>query len=128
MPLEQLNVITGPNGSGKSNLYKALRLLHETVKGGVITALANEGGLASTFWAGPEKITTSMLNGTARIEGNARQNSMRMRMGFTGEDFGYSISLGLPTPSSSLFSLDPEIKRECIWTGSPYIPVIFQNA
>lgn len=55
MPLGQLNVITGANGSGKSNLYKALRLLAETARGGVVNALAAEGGLESTFWAGPEK-------------------------------------------------------------------------
>ncbi|MEB0077777.1 AAA family ATPase [Pseudomonas sp. CCI3.2] len=45
MPLGRLNVITGPNGSGKSNLYRALRLLAETAQGGVINALAREGGL-----------------------------------------------------------------------------------
>ena len=54
--LGQLNVITGANGSGKSNLYRALRLLAETADGGVINALAKEGGLNSTFWAGPEKL------------------------------------------------------------------------
>jgi predicted ATPase len=43
-------------------------------------------------------------------------------LGFSGEDFGYSISLGLPTPSSSAFSLDPEIKRECIWAGNSFRP------
>ena len=26
--------------------------------------------------------------------------------------------MGLPAPSKSLFALDPEIKRECIWSGS----------
>jgi predicted ATPase len=26
--------------------------------------------------------------------------------------------MGLPTPSDSAFALDPEIKRECIWSGS----------
>ncbi|WP_319929780.1 AAA family ATPase [Xenorhabdus santafensis] len=40
MSLGQLNVITGENGSGKSNLYRALRLLAETAKGGVINSLA----------------------------------------------------------------------------------------
>ena len=54
IPLEGLNVITGPNGSGKLNLYRALRLLAETAQGGVVRALAGEGGLESTFWAGPE--------------------------------------------------------------------------
>lgn len=39
-------------------------------------------------------------------------------MGFAGEDFGYLIELGLPTPDSrTVFNLDPEIKREMIWAG-----------
>lgn len=54
LPLGQLNLITGANGSGKSNLYKALRLLAQTAQGGVVNALAQEGGLDSSFWAGPE--------------------------------------------------------------------------
>lgn len=45
LPLGQLNLITGANGSGKSNLYKALRLLAQTAQGGVVNALAQEGGL-----------------------------------------------------------------------------------
>ena len=40
-----------------------------------------------------------------------------MRLGFAGDEFGYSIDLGLPAPSRSAFALDPEIKRECIWSG-----------
>jgi len=47
---------------------------------------------------------------------------LRLRLGFSGDDFGYAISLGLPTPSSSVFGLDPEIKRECIWAGNTYRP------
>ncbi|PYS16246.1 MAG: ATP-binding protein, partial [Acidobacteria bacterium] len=42
---------------------------------------------------------------------------MNLRMGFSSDDLGYLIDLGLPSPSSSAFSLDPEIKRECIWHG-----------
>jgi predicted ATPase len=69
VPLERLNVITGPNGSGKSNLYRALRLLAETAQGGVINALAREGGLDSTFWAGPEKLSRRMLSGEVEVQG-----------------------------------------------------------
>ena len=35
----------------------------------------------------------------------------------TSDDFGYAIDLGLPSLSMSAFGLDPEIKRECIWSG-----------
>ncbi len=122
VPLGRLNLITGPNGSGKSNLYRALRLLAETAQGGVVNALAREGGLDSTFWAGPEKITQRMRNGEVPIQGTHYQHPKRLRLGFAGEDFSYAISLGLPEPSLSWFSLDPEIKRECIWAGPLYRP------
>ncbi|MBK5377915.1 AAA family ATPase [Pseudomonas sp. TH43] len=122
IPLGRLNLITGPNGSGKSNLYRALRLLAETAQGGVVNALAREGGLDSTFWAGPETISRRMRNGEVAIEPTVRQGVKRLRLGFAGEDFSYSIALGLPEPSRSFFSLDPEIKKECIWAGPFYRP------
>ena len=122
VPLDRLNLITGPNGSGKSNLYRALRLLAETAQGGVINALAREGGLDSTFWAGPENVSRRMLNGEIPVQGSVALGAKRLRLGFAGEDFSYAISLGLPVPSSSYFSLDPEIKKECIWAGHVYRP------
>ncbi|QHF30866.1 AAA family ATPase [Pseudomonas sp. R32] len=118
LPLARLNVITGPNGSGKSNLYKALRLLAETAQGGVVNALAVEGGLESTFWAGPEQISRRMSNGEVAIQGGPRQHARRLRLGFSDEAFGYAIGLGLPEPSKSSFALDPQIKRESIWAGA----------
>ena len=39
-----------------------------------------------------------------------------MRLGFSGEDFGYAIDLGLPEPMHP-FQRDPEIKVEAMWTG-----------
>ncbi len=126
VPLERLNVITGPNGSGKSNLYRALRLLAETAQGAVTNALAREGGLDSTFWAGPEKISRRMLNGEVDVQGGPKEKVTRLRLGFAAEDFSYAISLGLPEPpprlNPSAFALDPEIKRECIWAGDVYRP------
>jgi predicted ATPase len=44
-------------------------------------------------------------------------------MGFSSEDFGYLIDLGLPPPGKSAFSLDPEIKQECIWHGPALRPM-----
>ncbi|WP_428240011.1 AAA family ATPase [Gynuella sp.] len=122
LPLGQLNVVTGANASGKSNLYKALRLLAETAQGGVVNALAKEGGLESTFWAGPENISRRMQLGHVPVQGSPRQKAYRLRLGFAGDDFSYAISLGLPTPSNSAFSLDPEIKRESIWAGRHFRP------
>ncbi|WP_339496633.1 AAA family ATPase [Pseudomonas canadensis] len=122
VPLDRLNLVTGPNGSGKSNLYRALRLLAETAQGGVINALAREGGLDSTFWAGPETISRRMRSGEVPVEPIVRQGVKRLRLGFAGEDFSYAISLGLPEKTLSYFSLDPEVKKECIWAGPIYRP------
>jgi predicted ATPase len=122
IPLGHLNVITGPNGSGKSNLYRAVRLLAETAQGGIISALAREGGLDSTFWAGPENVSRRMLKGEVAVQGGPRQQVKRLRLGFAGDDFSYAISLGLPEPSTSAFALDPQIKKECIWAGPLYRP------
>jgi len=39
-------------------------------------------------------------------------------LGFSGEDYGYAIDLGLPMhPTTSLFALDPVIKIESLWVG-----------
>ena len=118
IPLEQLNLVTGPNGSGKSNLYRALRLLAETAQGRVIPSLAREGGLQSTLWAGPESFSRSVLQGEQPVQGTSRKRPVSLRLGFAGDEFGYSIELGLPPPSRSAFGHDPEIKRECIWSGA----------
>ncbi len=87
IPLGRLNVITGANGSGKSNLYKALRLLAETARGGVVNALAAEGGLESTFWAGPETISRRMRQGDVPVQGGPRQHVKRLRLGFCRRRF-----------------------------------------
>jgi predicted ATPase len=117
VPLGRLNVITGANGSGKSSVYRSLRLLAETARGGVITSLAREGGLPSTLWAGPERFSRAMLTGDAPVEGTRRKDPVSLRLGFSGDEFGYAIDLGLPPPMPSKFLLDPVIKRECIWSG-----------
>jgi len=117
MPLSALNVITGANGSGKSNVYRALRLLADIAQGRIIPSLAREGGLQSTLWAGPESFSRSVRSGEHPVQGTTRKESVSLRLGFAGDEFGYAMDLGLPTTSSPSFSLDPEIKRECIWAG-----------
>lgn len=117
MPLSALNVITGPNGSGKSNVYRALRLLADIAQGRIIPSLAREGGLQSTLWAGPEGFARSVKSGEHPVQGTLRREPVSLRLGFSGDEFGYAMDLGLPTPSSSAFGHDPEIKRECIWAG-----------
>jgi predicted ATPase len=117
IPLGRLNLVTGPNGSGKSSLYRALRLLGDTAQGGIVASLAREGGLSSTLWAGPENISRRMRTREVPIQGGPRKEVVHLRLGFATDEFGYAIDLGLPGPSSSMFALDPEIKRECIWGG-----------
>ena len=122
IPFANLTVITGDNGSGKSNLYQSLRLLSETAHGGATSSLAQEGGLSSTLFAGPEKITKRMISGEVPVEGTPKQQASRLKLGFCGEDFGYSVSYGFskPLPYPTAFSLDPEIKEENIWQGNVF--------
>jgi predicted ATPase len=117
IPLRGLNLVTGPNGSGKSNLYRALRLLAETAQGRVIRSLAQEGGLQSTLWAGPESISRAMRRGEQPVQGSQRQRVVSLRLGFAADDFGYAIDLGLPSARNGVFAHDPEVKRECLWAG-----------
>jgi predicted ATPase len=125
LPLGRLNVITGGNGAGKSSLYRALRLLADVAQGRAIAALAMEGGLQSTLWAGPETVSKAVKRGQAPVQGTLRRHSVALKLGFASEDFGYAIDLGLPVGKDqyqyrkpSLFDRDPEIKVEAVWAGA----------
>ncbi|WP_314174094.1 AAA family ATPase [Streptomyces winkii] len=107
VPLERLNVVTGANGTGKSSLYRALRLLADAAQGGAVAALAREGGLRSTLWAGAEN----------PAQGAGRSGPVGLKLGFAGDEFGYAVDFGHPVPAKSLFDLDPEIKVETTWAG-----------
>jgi predicted ATPase len=116
--LDGLNVVTGANGSGKSSLYRALRLLADIAQGRVIQSLALEGGLQSTLWAGPEAFSRAMQQGRQPVQGVVRKNPVSLKLGFSGDDYGYAIDLGLPPQMPpSAFNSDPEIKLESMWTG-----------
>ncbi|WP_026874407.1 AAA family ATPase [Jiangella gansuensis] len=127
LPLTGLDVVTGANGTGKSSLYRALRLLADCARGDVIASLAREGGMPSVTWAGPERLSREMRAGEQAVQGVRRTGPVNVRMGFAGDDFGYLIDLGLPRPINktepSFFDLDPEIKREAIWSGPVLRPV-----
>ncbi|PND59595.1 ATP-binding protein [Mycobacterium sp. ENV421] len=105
VPLRGLNVVTGANGAGKSSLYRALRLLADSARNGAVSALAREGGLSSTMWAGPGKT-----------------GPVSLKLGFAGEDFGYAVDFGLPQETETAFNLDPEIKSEAVWVGATLRP------
>ncbi len=101
VPLRPCTVVTGPNGSGKSTLYRSLRLLADMARNGAVNALAREGGLASTMWAGPGQ----------------KGRPVSLKLGFAGDEVGYAVDLGLPQIARTAFGLDPEIKSEAVWTG-----------
>ncbi|GAA3985642.1 AAA family ATPase [Allokutzneria multivorans] len=119
LPLSRLTVVTGANGSGKSSLYRAMRLLADAARNGAVAALAREGGLSSTLWAGPETLGRAVREGRAPVQGVRRTKPVGLRLGFSGEEFGYAIDMGLPVPQPgpTAFNRDPEIKRESIWSG-----------
>ena len=132
LPLGRLTVVTGANGVGKSSLYRSLRLLAQCALGGAVGALAREGGLPSTLWAGPETVGRSVREGVHPVQGTVRGRPVALRLGFaSGPDplpdgaasagapgtLGYAIDLGLPQDGGSSFALDPEIKSEAVWSG-----------
>lgn len=118
LPLDRLTVVSGANGTGKSSLYRALRLLQECALGGAVAAVAREGGLASTLWAGPESVGRSVRAG-GPVQGTVRSRPVALRLGFAGDadDLGYAVDLGLPQEGGSAFAHDPEVKVEAVWTG-----------
>jgi predicted ATPase len=122
LPLGQLSVITGANGSGKSSVYRSLRLLADAALNSVVASLAREGGLPSTFWAGPETIARGVRQGNYAVEPLASRKAASLKLGFGGDTYGYSIDLGYPSPPppATMFGLDPQVKRECIWHGPVY--------
>ena len=122
LPLGQLSVVTGANGSGKSSVYRSLRLLADAALNSVVASLAREGGLPSTFWAGPETIARGVRQGIYAVEPLARRKVASLKLGFGGDTYGYSIDLGYPPPPppETMFGLDPHVKRECIWHGPVY--------
>ncbi|MDO7882982.1 AAA family ATPase [Salinibacterium soli] len=118
VPLSGLTVVTGANGTGKSSVYRSLRLLAEASLGGAIGALAREGGLSSTLWAGPETVSRGMRSGEVPVQGTRRTGPVALRLGFAADELSYSIEFGLPVPSErTMFALDPEIKVESVWSG-----------
>jgi predicted ATPase len=113
-----LTIVTGANGAGKSSLYRALRLLADVAQGRIVQSLALEGGLDSTFWAGPEKFSRAMKAGEEKIQGLVRRTPKAMKLGFASDSYSFAIDLGPSATGDGLFALDPQIKVEAQWTGA----------
>jgi len=118
LPMQQVNIITGANGTGKSNLYQALMLVARAAHGQFARAIAEEGGTLSILWAGGE-----------RIRYTRKRPAKRFDMTVETDVFGFSFSIGLPSPSSlpvgeSLFKFDPEVKEEKLWIREASKPVL----
>ncbi|WP_410013155.1 AAA family ATPase [Sodalis sp. C49] len=126
LEIGQITVITGPNGAGKSSIYRALNLLADIAQDRIVQSLAADGGLHSTLWAGPETFSRAMINGTLPVQGTqSRQAPVSLKLGFSGDTFGYAIDLGLPEkrdmpPGKAMFNRDPHIKTEVVWHGPLY--------
>jgi len=110
LSMDNINVVVGANGCGKSNLYKAIYLLAKAVNGELAETLAREGGMVSVLWAGKKKQVTQS------------KTSVRLILNIQTDDLSYEITCGLPTPSSSMFALDPEVKTEHVWFGETRRP------
>ncbi len=123
-----LTVISGANGVGKSNVYRALELMHAAAHGRLARSLANEGGVPSAAWAGPEEVRTEAAKRRGqRIEPTVRRKSLRIRLGMQLDAGCFEMTIGLPAPEGSLpppllataFGLDPEVKEEWLWAAPP---------
>ena len=119
-----ITLVCGANGCGKSNLYRSLGLVAAAARGGLVAALAAEGGLPAVFWAGPERTSSAMRRGEQPVQGSGlRREAARLRLGIAGASLSYAIELGYRAEDhTSAFVLDPEIKREWIWAGGPFHP------
>ena len=92
-------------------------MLADIAQGRITRSLALEGGLTSTLWAGPESIGRAVRQGRFAVEGVVRKSPVSLKLGYSGDDYGYAIDLGLPIKSDSQFFADPQIKVESQWTG-----------
>ena len=105
VPLGPLNVVTGPNGSGKSNLYRALRLLAETGRDGVVSALRGKAAAIDTLCRPPVH----------------RKKTPCVCARFAGRTRFASRSACRPIRAMTQFNLDRRSAR-MLWAGPFYRP------
>ena len=91
LPLGQLTAVTGANGSGQSSVYRPLRFA-DAAQNPVVASLAHEGGLPSTFWAGPEAIARGVRQRSYAVEPLKNRKVASLKLGFGGDEYGYSTT------------------------------------
>lgn len=108
-PVRRLSVLVGANGVGKTNLYRALELVRAAATGELAHAIAREGGLGSTMWAGERKAS--------------EPPRMVLRVGLDdvldGDEGGfrpsYEVEVGFgDSRYEAVFELEPQIKSELL--------------
>lgn len=102
LPAQPLNVLVGENGVGKTNLYRALQLVQAAANGRLAHELAAEGGMEKVAWAG------------RRVAGKPVRIRLAVELAAPGTEhaWSYEVAVGLPTPTSAAFPLEPQVKEE----------------
>ena len=89
----------------------------------MIQSLAREGGLQSTLWAGPEAFSRSIVRGDHPVQGGDSQGTQCGSGSVSPVTSSATRSISAcRRPASGAFGHDPEIKRECVWTGATLRP------
>lgn len=117
MDLAGVNLFIGENGVGKSNLYRALQLVQAAVRGHLAREIAEEGGMASAIWSGPQRVGKP-----ARIRLDAELIDEERAI-----TFRYRIEAGFRPPKAAAgFAYEPQVKEEelTIETGRRPVPVM----
>nr|WP_027992418.1 AAA family ATPase [Sinorhizobium meliloti] len=117
MDLAGVNLFIGENGVGKSNLYRALQLVQAAVRGHLAREIAEEGGMVSAIWSGPQRVGKP-----ARIRLDAELIDEERAI-----TFRYRIEAGFRPPKAAAgFAHEPQVKEEelTIETGRRPVPVM----
>ena len=67
-------------------------------------------------------ISTAVRSGEYAVRGHTAHRPGQPAARLRADDFSYLIDLGIPIPGESSFNLDPEIKRELVWSGEVMRP------
>jgi predicted ATPase len=99
LPVGPLTVLVGKNAVGKTNLYRALHLLQAAALGTITREIAEDGGMYSVCWAGPQ----------------SQKDPIRISLSAEFGEHGYGIDVGYPNKvSEAALEFEPRVKEETI--------------